>query len=215
MTSRRAARKPTRKAQKASTRAQLLACARGLFAARGFQATTIRAVAAEAGVAAGTVLAHFPDKSSLLVAAMLDDLGAVQARAFGSLPRRATAERQLLHLARVFYEYYGQNPDLSRTLLKEMWFVPGPWGEALAAGAADFGQRVAALLMAAQARGELRADADCALAATAFFSLYLSVLLGALSRGGFEPGQAVGLLGQLWHQHLVGLAATPSHRRRP
>lgn len=199
--------------QKATTRAQLLECARAMFARRGFQATTIRAIATEAGVAAGTVIAHFPDKSSLLVAAMLDDLTSAQQQAFSTLPRRATAERQLLHLAGVFYRYYARNPDLSRTLLKEMWFVPGEWGRALAAGAADFTGQVAELLAAAQRRGELRPEADCALAATAFFSLYLTVLLGGLSVGALEPEEAVAMLRRLWRQHEEGIAA-PSRRAR-
>lgn len=202
-----------RKAQKASTRAQLLECARGMFAQRGFQASTIRAIAAEAGVASGTVIAHFPDKASLLVAAMLDDLTAAQQEAFSTLPRRSTVEKQLLHLARVFYTYYARDPGLSRTLLKEMWFVPGEWGHALTAGAAEFSQRVAALLAAAKDRGELRRDTDCAVAATAFFSQYLTVLLGGLSFGEFRPDEAVATLGQLWRQHLVGIGA-PQPRAR-
>lgn len=203
-----------RKEQKATTRAQLLDCARAMFARRGFQATTIRAIAAEAGVAAGTVLAHFPDKSSLLVAAMLDDLDTAQRQAFSTLPRRAKVDRQLLHLAGVFYRYYARNPDLSRTLLKEMWFVPGDWGRALSAGAAQFTEQVAGLLAAAQRRGELRPDADCAVAGTAFFSLYLTVLLGGLSFGDLEAEQAVALLGRLWRQHQEGIAAPAPRRTR-
>ena len=40
----------------------------------------MRAVAAEAGVAAGTIFTHFPDKGALLLAALLEDLAAIDQR---------------------------------------------------------------------------------------------------------------------------------------
>jgi AcrR family transcriptional regulator len=53
-----------------TTREQILAAARRLFAERGFQATTVRGIAAEAGVDAALVHHYFGNKEQLLVAAM-------------------------------------------------------------------------------------------------------------------------------------------------
>ncbi|MHB8875928.1 MAG: TetR/AcrR family transcriptional regulator [Myxococcaceae bacterium] len=215
MSTKRARPAPTRKELKATTRARVLSSARVLFARRGFQAATIRAIAAEGGVSPGTVLAHFPDKLSLLVAALLDDLGAAQHQALATLPKRASVEKQLLHLARTFYTYYARSPDLARTFLKEMWFVPGEWGRALMADAAGFNRAVAELLAAARARGALRPDADCTLAATAFFSQYLSVLMVGLSAGdSFDPDEAVTSLGHLLRQQFDGLRAPTARSTR-
>jgi AcrR family transcriptional regulator len=53
-----------------TTRDEILAAARRLFAQRGFQATTMRAIAAEAGVNAALVHHYYGNKEQLLVAAM-------------------------------------------------------------------------------------------------------------------------------------------------
>lgn len=53
-----------------NTRDDILAAARQLFAQRGYQATTMRAIAAEAGVNAALVHHYYGSKEQLLVAAM-------------------------------------------------------------------------------------------------------------------------------------------------
>jgi len=53
-----------------NTRDEILAAARALFAQRGFQDTTMRAIAAEAGVNAALVHHYYGNKEQLLVAAM-------------------------------------------------------------------------------------------------------------------------------------------------
>jgi len=57
---------PRRRAQAAATRRDILEAARRLFAERGYAATTMEAVAAEAGVALKTVYVAFETKSGLL-----------------------------------------------------------------------------------------------------------------------------------------------------
>jgi AcrR family transcriptional regulator len=59
-------RSPLRAAQAASTRAQVLDAARTLFAAQGYPATTVAAIAREAGVAAKTIYLAFGSKSGVL-----------------------------------------------------------------------------------------------------------------------------------------------------
>jgi len=53
-----------------NTREEILVAARQLFARRGYQATTMRAIAADAGVNAALVHHYFGSKEQLLVAAM-------------------------------------------------------------------------------------------------------------------------------------------------
>jgi AcrR family transcriptional regulator len=53
-----------------NTRDEILAAARRLFAQHGFQATTMRGIAAEAGVNAALVHHYYGNKEQLLVAAM-------------------------------------------------------------------------------------------------------------------------------------------------
>jgi AcrR family transcriptional regulator len=64
--------KPLR-ADAARNRAQVLAAARELLAARGVE-VPLDAIARHAGVGAGTVHRHFPSKDSLLAAILVEDL---------------------------------------------------------------------------------------------------------------------------------------------
>lgn len=57
---------PRRRAQAAATRREILLAAERLFAAHGFTATTMAAIAAEAGVAPRTVYVAFTGKSGVL-----------------------------------------------------------------------------------------------------------------------------------------------------
>ena len=57
-----------------STRRAILGAARAMFAARGYERTTIRAVAARAGVDASMVMRYFRSKAGLFTAAVAMDL---------------------------------------------------------------------------------------------------------------------------------------------
>lgn len=58
----------------AGTRRAILGAARATFAARGYEQTTIRAVAAQAGVDASMVMRYFRSKAGLFTAAVTMDL---------------------------------------------------------------------------------------------------------------------------------------------
>jgi AcrR family transcriptional regulator len=57
--------RPTRAQQRRETEARILAAAREMFAERGYEQTTIRAVATAAGVDAGLVMHYFGTKNQL------------------------------------------------------------------------------------------------------------------------------------------------------
>ncbi|MFC8344493.1 TetR family transcriptional regulator [Streptomyces sp. NPDC057280] len=61
---------PTRVERRRATRARILDSARALFAERGFQRTTVRAVAAAAGVDPALVMQHFGTKRQLFTEAV-------------------------------------------------------------------------------------------------------------------------------------------------
>ncbi len=72
------------------TRRAILAAARATFAARGYEQTTIRAVAAQAGVDPSMVMRYFGSKAGLFTAAVtmdlqVPDLGSVTASRRGEL----------------------------------------------------------------------------------------------------------------------------------
>ncbi len=99
-----------RGAVKAFKREAILAAARTVFARDGLDGATLRAIAAEAGVAVGTVYLHYPGKEALyaeMLAGTLADLLKTLRDAVG----RAAAEKQLLAGALAFYGFYRDRPD--------------------------------------------------------------------------------------------------------
>lgn len=179
----------TRQAQKAETRAALLAAARALFAERGYEATTLKAVAERAGVAVGTVFVHVPDKAMLLVEALHDDLARVL-EAARAAPPGAPRDR-ILHLARHLYTYYAEDPALSSVLVKESLMASLPEGSHSDAVLRGFLVEVAGLLAAA---GLVRPGVSVLDAATTFFALYLMVLLQGLRQLPMDPEAMVARL---------------------
>src|SRR5215203_7262273 len=68
-------RRPTaRQLQAAARREQILRTALKLFAAQGFDATSTRQIAKEAGIAEGLIFHYFPTKASLLTAILANQL---------------------------------------------------------------------------------------------------------------------------------------------
>ena len=194
-----------RQAQKDETRKMILKSSRDLFNDLGFEKTSTRAIASRAGVGVGTVFSHFPDKSSLLIAALLDDLNATQADAMKSMPEKRPVCDRFIHLARFFYAYYAKRPDLSRTLLKELWFVKGEWGEKLTVQAFEFVLLIGDMLESAKKQGEIRPEADTLLCARAFFSNYLIVLYEGLNSPDIDVEAMLDTLKGLLDQLLAGV----------
>ncbi|HEX5497358.1 MAG TPA: TetR family transcriptional regulator [Mycobacteriales bacterium] len=62
--------RPSRAERRRNTEARILGAARGLFAERGFERTTIRAVAADAGVDPALVMQYFGSKQELFAHAV-------------------------------------------------------------------------------------------------------------------------------------------------
>lgn len=206
---------PTRAEQKQATRARLLAAAWSQFRTHGYAATTLASVARDAGVAVGTVCAHFPDKPALVAAAFHDELARVIADAWATLPG-APLDAQLAHLAARLYAWYADNPaglDLVRESTFATGAAAGPLGEQLHA----FLDGVGALVTAAVERGELVADTPADLIARGFFADYLLVLIGGLRGDLGDAPEWRRSLSALIETRLHGYRARPtvSQRRRP
>lgn len=194
-----------RQEQKNQTRQQILASSRELFDRLGYEKTTIRNIAKEAGVGLGTVFGHFPNKASLLVAAWLDDLDEVEASALATMDPEASVTNKFIHLAHAFFTYYAKHPQLLKPLLREMWFISGPMGPAVREKLDPFLSRLTQMLEQAQSKGELRPEANCQLAAMAFFSHYLSVLMMGMNQPSFQADELAALLGSALDQLIDGI----------
>lgn len=175
-----------RHARKQATQARILDVARLHFERDGFDAANIRAIASESGVATGTVLLHFSDKTGLLHAALHDDLEKAIARCLAAKTRGPLLSR-LAAVARPFYAYYAARPRLSRTLLRESLFAEEPWRERFTNQVVRVTTHVAMLVEQAKADGELPRTTDAGLLAVAFAAFYYFALLGWVQGGIDDP----------------------------
>ncbi|OZM80233.1 TetR/AcrR family transcriptional regulator [Pseudonocardia sp. MH-G8] len=190
----------------AARREEILAAAVRVFARKGFAATRIEDVAAEAGVGKGSVYLSFDSRDALLDAALAalsatsrDVLG--RARSGGGPPLERLAE-----LVRGVLAAATADPDLARVLL-DLWSL-GRRGDArvpldMAALYAEYREAIGVLLAEASARGEVRADVSPAHAA-----VVVGAIEGCLLQWVVDPGLPIaGMDAAVVAVCLDGLAA--------
>ncbi len=153
-------------------RAAILEAAKTLFPVRGYEGTSMDAIAQAAGVSKLTVYSHFQDKDSLFVEA-------VGAKCEDMLPLDLFVARfegpirgQLVRIAHAFFRLITSDEAISihRIMSRQMpedSHLPKMFWEA---GPKRLQEALAAFLQAEDAAGELRVP-DCALAASQFFCL--------------------------------------------
>jgi AcrR family transcriptional regulator len=199
-----------RQQQKEQTRALILEAARDLFESKGFAGTTMRAVAARAGVALGTIFTHFDDKGALLLAAVLEDLSHTDQQIVDGFPASAGIREQIMYVAAGGYAYWCSRPALSAELLREMYFIDGPWAQKRQHETARFLDYVAGLLDEAQRRGELRSDIEPRQIAEALYSFYVGTLIRAAGNNRFELDELLQATGVFLDQMLREIRAPQS-----
>jgi TetR/AcrR family transcriptional regulator, cholesterol catabolism regulator len=169
-----------RRQHKLDKLARIEAAGRRLFAEHGFDATTTRQIAAEAGIGVGILFLYFPGKKDLLIHLFKQDIGAVDAEIFASLDAGAPLRQALLHVFDGLYAYYARDLALSRVFVQELLFLDAGQRRDVAAFTADFLRRVVGLIEAAAARGELAGQVDAWQLAYAAFGLYCFTLINWL-----------------------------------
>lgn len=175
--------------------------ARAHFERDGFEASSFRSIAEDAGVAVGTVALHFDDKKGLLHAALYDDLeeAIVLCIAGG---RRGSLVTRLTEIMAPAYAYYARRPALSRTLLELSLFAASPWKERFAGQVARVQVRIAAVVAAARDRAEIARDTDVTIFAASVFSFYYMALI-AWAQG--QVPKPLELFRAMLDQHVNGV----------
>lgn len=99
-----------REAVRAFKREAILQAARKIFARDGLDGATLRAIAAEAGIAVGTVYLHYPAKEALYAEMLAGSLADLQKHLREAVAKAASGE-ELMAGALAFYDFYCQRPD--------------------------------------------------------------------------------------------------------
>jgi AcrR family transcriptional regulator len=147
------------------SRSKIHAAARALFREQGFDRTTLREIAARAGMGASSIYRHIRSKEELLV----DELGELQQRAWTRLrsgaPRSLPARERLRRWLHAEHALLASAPDLTTIALRATTHPEARVARRVLALQDQSIGLVTGILQSARARGELRRDADVLAAA--------------------------------------------------
>lgn len=177
----------------ASTREGILAAAQACFAAQGFVATTIKDIAAEAGVNSALLYYYFRDKENLYQAALDGLISEFVTRGMARLDAPGSPEARLRAFLAVIGDTFGSHPHFYRLMLRELVDYNASHAvEQFKLVSTTMYRRLCELIEEGQREGVFRADLDPRFGAISsvsavahFFTIrpIASVFLGHTTKG--------------------------------
>lgn len=188
---------------KQRTRQKLLLAARDLFVRNGYEAATVRDIAAAAGMSTGAVFANFQDKSDLFEAVLVEQSEQAAERMRTAASGDGDVDVRLLAVFAANLGPDNESLPLLRAIYARSW-VRSP-EEEIRARAAQKGllSIVGDVLRDSARRDEIRQDFDVRLIAEMLWDAYVATLRRAI----FDEWAPATLLVRLNDQIAVILAA--------
>lgn len=120
--------KPVQK-RSLQTQTRILETTRRLFEAMGCNNVTAEMIAAEAGVAKGTVFAHFQDRSNLVAAVGMQEMqeAVLAMKQNAAEVNQAGAVERVLSLYDPLLMVFSRNTDFAKLFINQSAFDEGPW----------------------------------------------------------------------------------------
>ena len=187
---------------KQHTRRRLLDAAKRLFNERGYEAATVRDIAAAAGLSTGAVFASFSDKADLFGAVIQDDFEALAHHLRGAGGAAASTETSLLALFSAIYVYQRDHVPLVRAAIGYSWLGHPQAAACVRGGVARIFALIDAVLHAGVASGELSRDLDVRLTIEMIWECFMANYRHAI----FESCDAEALSARLAAQIRILLA---------
>jgi TetR/AcrR family transcriptional regulator len=156
----------------ASTRDEILDAAQARFAAQGFVATTIKDIAAAAGVNSALLYYYFRDKESLYQAVLARLVQSFVRRGVERLDAPGSPEVRLRGFLELFGEVFGTDPHFYRLMLRELLdYAARHAVEPIKLVAATMFSRLCAVIEEGQRAGAFRAELEPRFAAISSVSI--------------------------------------------
>lgn len=140
-------------------RAHILDAATRLFAARGYDGTSLARIADEVGIRKASLLYHFPSKDALH-GAVLDGVTAHWNDALPRILEAVAGEDRFDALLHEVVEFFAAEPDRARLILREALDRPDSMKARLRDQVAPWIEVIAGYIRRGQESGELRREAD-------------------------------------------------------
>jgi len=165
--------------RKAQTRKRLLAAARTVFAAHGYEAASVAQIADQAGLSKGALYVHFDTKEALFRDILLDYVRQRSAATAARLHAAMPLHDAIVQIIRSAWAMHGDGTSCA-LLSTEFFALAGrsDWGQAAMARVFEHcSAALAAFLDQARARGQVRADVDSRTAARLMLALHDGLIL--------------------------------------
>jgi AcrR family transcriptional regulator len=192
-----------RERKKLQTRRRIVDGAIALFAARGYEATTMNDIAESADVSRATVFNAFPRKADLVLA-WFTDRRAELAKRLAAVDSRTTGTATRLRIAyRAIADVFDRDPSTGRAMVRAWLQAGGP----LLTSDSDTSGIFADAIREGQRRGDVASSLDAERAGRLLFDAYLGVLYRWVDLDDSRAGIEEDLLAVL-DMLLAGIVAT-------
>jgi AcrR family transcriptional regulator len=187
-----------------------------VFLSKGYEAATVREIAAEADVAFGTLFLYAKNKQDLLLLLFDEELPALSDRAILRAASETAFIDQLIAFFSELYDFFVSTPGLSRDMLREITFSTGGvvasriWTSNQATE-----QHLSRLVSHAQAAGQISSAISPALAAHVVFSLYRVEIRFCLDHAEPDVPASLANLRRQFEVVLAGLKPTAALANTP
>ncbi|KID28097.1 transcriptional regulator, TetR family [Prauserella sp. Am3] len=171
-------------ARTGTTRRRLFDATMRLARGTGLAGVTVDDIAAEAGVAKGTVYYNFGSKDGLVEALLRYGVADLGSRMQEAIDEAEDATGGLAALVDAALEFVERYPGFSQILVSELWRTPGRWAETLAPLRRDILAILEGQLERVAATGRFPAGVPVRTASAALFG---TLLVSALDWLVFEP----------------------------
>lgn len=195
-----------RERNKLDKRNRIRKSARRLFLRKGFDRATTREIAEQAEVGLATLFLYASDKRDLLFLIFNEELDELATTAFSDLSADLSFLDQLLAAFRQFYAYFGIEPELSRSLLKELTFyTTGMQSERFQQSRAHTLAKLSELVSRAKLQKRITCKVNNDLIARAIFNIYACEIRRWLSHDRPKTERGIEELRQQFRLLIEGL----------
>ncbi len=204
-----------REQNKLEKRQRIRAAASDLFSKHGYESATVRQIAKRAHVGLGTLFNYAHDKRDLVFLIFNEELASVTDQALRNAQQHRSLVDQLLDIYKVHYEYFSQNPALSRILLKELTFYSeGKQARNFQEIRGRLMSGIEKAVRSAQREQRIRSKEDPVIVARHIFFVCSGAIRWWIANSSPRPREGLADLKRLLELEVKGLQPAPPSRRR-
>ena len=172
------------------SRTQILTVATRLFARRGYDGTSLQAIADEVGMRKPSLLYHFPSKEALRQEVLSQLVARWKTRLPEVLTAASAAEDRFNAMFREASDFFRADPNRARLVLREMVDRPHETRELVGGAVAPWLQLVIHTIEDGVRAGRIRPDVDPIAFVMECIALIIGTFAAADLAAGLSPGES-------------------------